>query len=65
MSSRASFQITKPDLKACALRAVANGEQVGPVMRAILQTQGLIEASKSGWSLTTQGRIALLFARAR
>ncbi len=48
-----------------ALRDVADGAVVQPLMCRRLNTLGLIEQKRGGWALTNQGEIALMFRKAR
>ena len=51
--------------RARALRAIANGVAVDPVLRESLKSAGLIAKAPAGWALTLQGNIALVFDAAR
>jgi hypothetical protein len=58
----------KPELteeELCALRNVADAAVVHPLMCRRLNTLGLIEQIRGGWTVTHQGEIALLFRNAR
>jgi ribosomal protein S19E (S16A) len=60
-------RIKKADLtyrEKAALQAVANGAIVEPLLCQRLKTRGLVERKRTGWRLTPQGQIRLLFQNA-
>jgi hypothetical protein len=53
------------DREKAALKAIASGEIIGPLLCQRLKTLGLVTQTGAGWELTQQGQIRLMFQGAR
>lgn len=53
------------DKEKVALRGIAQGAIVEPLLCQRLKTLGLVEQTRGGWVLTPQGQICLMFQGAR
>jgi ribosomal protein S19E (S16A) len=60
---------TKPSVlsehEKSALRAIANGAVIEPLLCERLKALGLVKQSRHGWVITHQGHIRLMFRGAR
>lgn len=53
------------DRERAGLKAINNGEIIEPLLCQRLKALGLVSQTRSGWVLTHQGQIRLLFDSAR